>query len=130
MDVPRPHPTWLRLSFFWVGITATFAYRAILVLERVGQGWVRLAWYVGTLGFVIYFAHRYQVSARRARLIHEYGLVEKTLRLGGLESRDRAAMEYVFQTLESSKEKWNYIAIFSLSATALVLDLVLYLASR
>jgi len=118
------------MTFFWTGIVATFAYRAIIVLQDLGPGWVRLAWYVGTVGFVIYFAHRYQVSANRTRLIAEHGLAQKTLKLSGLSDEDRAAMEYVFQTLESSKEKWNYNFIFTLSGLALVVDLVLYLSGR
>lgn len=119
MQVPHTHAAWVRHSYFWIGILATLAYRVIIVLTEVGGVWLKLSWYVGTIGFVLYFAHRYQVAAHRAQLIAERQLKRKVAALSGLDADDQAAMGYVFSSLESSTEKWIYVTIFVSSALSL-----------
>lgn len=120
-----PHSKALRLFFFWTGIVATFTYRIIVILNHVSRPAATVAWYIGTVGFVIYFIHRFQISERRARLISTYDLPHKIGNLEGLGEPERAAMEYIFGTLQSSKEKWNYIFIFIMSGLALIGGVVL-----
>ena len=123
MKQPKVHSRALREFYFWSGIVATFAYRIIIVLTSYPV-WLKVTWYIGTIGFVVYFIHRYQISERRAKVIHEHELARKVADLPGLSEDDRGAMEYLFQTLESSKEKWNYIFIFVMSGLALVWGIV------
>jgi len=123
MEQPTVHSKALREFYFWAGIVATFAYRIIIVLTNY-PFWLKLTWYVGTIGFVVYFIHRYQISERRAKLITEHGLADKVATLSELSADDKAAMGYLFQTLESSKEKWNYIFIFVMSGVALLWGIV------
>jgi len=125
MEKPKLHSNALRLLFFWSGIIATFCYRAIVVVNNYSKLWAQVFWYVGTVGFIVYFAHRYQISEKRAKLINEYNLDGKIKKLDGLTQEEKDAMEYIFNTLQSSKEKWNYIFIFVSSAIALVLGLYL-----
>lgn len=123
MDVPKTHSSFARNLFFAVGIVATIAYRAIGVIEN--NTLIHVLWYLGTIGFIIYFAHRYQVSRRRARLIAENDLEQKISQAGGLTDLDKASMEYIFRTLRSSKEKWNSVVIFVSSIIALVIGFYL-----
>lgn len=125
MDIPQPHPKPVRLLYFWIGIFATFTYRLIIVLNFVSSEWVKVAWYVGTIGFILYFTHRYQVSQRRARVIEQFKLSERVESLRELSEDERAAMRYLFQTIRSTKEKWNYIFIFTMSGLALAVGIVL-----
>ncbi len=125
MDIPKPHPKALRLVYFWIGILATFLYRIIVVLNNVGAVWVQIAWYVGTVGFLIYFIHRYEISEKRAKLIAAYDLERKVGSLDGLSPAERQAMAYLFGTLQSSKEKWNYIFIFIMSGLALIAGVII-----
>ncbi|PIY96768.1 MAG: hypothetical protein COY66_02905 [Candidatus Kerfeldbacteria bacterium CG_4_10_14_0_8_um_filter_42_10] len=125
MEETKAHSSSVRLFYFWTGIVATFTYRAIIILNNYSALWVKVFWYIGTVGFVIYFAHRYQISEKRARLIKESGLVEKINGLPELNQTDREAMKYIFGTLTTSKEKWNYIAIFVLSGLSLIIGLYL-----
>lgn len=125
MDVPRVHPKPVRLLYFWIGILATFTYRLIIVLNFYSPVWVKAAWYVGTIGFVVYFLHRYQVSQRRAEAIERFRLADRVEELKELSEEERSAMRYLFQTLRSSKEKWNYIFIFTMSGLALLVGLFL-----
>jgi uncharacterized membrane protein YbhN (UPF0104 family) len=125
MEKPKLHSNSVRLFFFWSGIIATLLYRAIVVVNNYSHFWAQTFWYVGTVGFIIYFAHRYQISEKRSRLIKENGLDKKISQLDGLSATDKDAMEYIFNTLQSSKEKWNYIFIFVSSFVALILGLYL-----
>ncbi|MBI4414626.1 MAG: hypothetical protein HY566_00100 [Candidatus Kerfeldbacteria bacterium] len=124
-SIPHPHRPAIRLFFFWTGIVATFAYRIINILSHVSAAWVTVAWYVGTVGFILYFAHRYQVAGRRAKLILDMQLEQKVAQAAGLTRDERRAMSYVFGTLQSSKEKWNYIFIFLMSGVALLVGIIL-----
>jgi hypothetical protein len=128
MEQPVTHPKPVREFFFWIGIVATFCYRSIVVLNSVNMVWSQIAWYVGTVGFVLYFAHRYEISERRAKLIKQHALDEKVTHMQELSDDERAAMAYIFKTLTSTKEKWNYIFIFVLSAIALLLGAYLDLS--
>ena len=112
-----------RLLVFAVGIIATVAYRIIIILNNYSSLLVSISWYVGTIGFVWYFAHRYRVQDRRSDLIRDKGLAKK-VKDGGLTPDDRKALLYILKSTTSSKAKWNSIMIFALSAIALAYAVV------
>jgi len=119
MDKELSHPNWLRTLYFWVGVIATIAYRIIVVLNSYDPIWVQIAWYIGTIGFIIYFMHRYQISELRQQLIVNHDLAAKIEHNKPLNTNDQAALLYILKTLRSTREKWNYIIIFITSALAL-----------
>ncbi len=121
----RPHSQKVRLLFFFIGICATLAYRMIVIANSLNPTLVQIFWYSGTIGFFIYFLHRYDVSSKRARLIERYRLIERVGESSAFSADEKAAMGYVFGTLRSSKEKWNYIVIFTSSAIALLIGFYL-----
>jgi hypothetical protein len=125
MENPKLHSPVIRNLFFITGIIATIAYRIIVILNHFTNTGAIIAWYIGTIGFVIYFYHRFLISEKRAKLIKERNLEEKVGKLTELNEDDRNVMKYIFQTLQSSKEKWNYICIFIFSAVALILGVYL-----
>lgn len=125
MTEPKVHSSAVRWAFFWVGILATFSYRIIIILNNVSDTWLNIAWYVGTVGFIIYFIHRFDVSRRRAALIAERSLDEKIRNNAPLAEEDRAALNYILGTLRSTKEKWNFVFIFTTSGIALIIGLIL-----
>lgn len=117
---PKP----IRMLFFWSGIIATFSYRIIIVLNFYNPMWVRVAWYVGTVGFIIYFIHRFRVTNRRAQMIRDHDLVKKVDMFPANE-HDKEVMRYIFKSLSTSKERWNYVFVFTLSALALITGIIL-----
>jgi len=125
MQQIKTHSKALRQFYFWCGIIATIAYRIIVVLNSYSSFWVSFAWYVGTIGFLLYFWHRYDISAKRAKLITENNLAKKIETNRPLSDNDRAALDYILRTLQSTKEKWNYIVIFTASAVALIIGIYL-----
>ena len=110
----------MRLIYFWSGIIATFAYRVIIVLTGVDQFWTKLAWYVGTVGFIVYFIHRYQISDKREAVVEEFHLDDKLPQIQGLTESDKSALKYIFDSLKVSSERWIFIWIFITSGLALL----------
>jgi hypothetical protein len=109
-----------RRWMFVLGIIATIAYRIIVVLNSYNQIYVQISWYVGTIGFVWYFAHRFNVENRRDSLITDLGLEEKIRENKVLTNSERESLVYILGSLKTSLSKWNYIAIFFFSAIALI----------
>lgn len=120
MNIPTLHRPATRAFFFWTGIVATILYRAIIFFTSANPVLLRGIWYVGTIGFIVYFLHRYDIAKRRSRVIQELKLAEKIPQLKELSDADRAGLDYLFATLQSSREKWNYYVIFASSIIALL----------
>lgn len=117
-------PNWVRILFFWSGIIATVSYRSIVVLNHYSKGIALAAWYVGTIGFIIYFWHRYLISEKRSKMIRDHDLIS-AIKQTNLTQDQIAANEYILSTLLSTKEKWNYIVIFATSFLALIIGIYL-----
>lgn len=125
MEKPHVSNKYLRNFYFWSGIIATFCYRAIVVVNNYSHFWAQTFWYIGTVGFIVYFIHRYQISEKRSKIIQEYELENKIQGSKELSDKDKVALEYIFETLKSSKEKWNSIFIFVASFVGLILGIYL-----
>lgn len=120
------HDKFYREFVFWVGIIATVAYRIIIFLNYLpSHFWSDIIWYLGTIGFVWYFAHRYNIESRRSLIIKERGLEEKVAAAKVLSTDDRTALVQTLKSLESSKAQLNYIVIFVASGLALLVDIVI-----
>lgn len=102
-----------------VGVIATIAYRIVVILNHYSSFWVEVSWYIGTIGFIWYFGHRYRVENRRDRLIAKLKLIKKIEADPSFNAEDKSALLYVLKSLETSLAKWNYIAIFFFSGLAM-----------
>lgn len=120
MSKIKPHSKALREFYFWSGIVATFCYRIIVVLNNYSTYWSTISWYVGTVGFIVYFAHRFQVSEKRYELLIKYKILNKIKRSKEFSAAEKEASDYVLGTLLSTKERWNFIFIFVASTIALI----------
>lgn len=124
----KVHNKFYRELVFYVGIIATVFYRIIVFLNRLpSHYWSDIAWYIGTIGFIWYFAHRYNIEENRWKIIKERSLEEKISQAQALSDSDRQVVLKTLHSLESSKAKWNYIVIFVVSGLALLWDIVLRL---
>jgi len=119
MEVIEPNPKFVRLFFFLAGIIATVAYRIIIVLNWYSPLWVKVSWYIGTIGFILYFWHRFDVAKKRARLIKDYGLIEAVDKIDCIDPQKKLALRYLVKTSLTSKSRWNSAIIFILSLLAL-----------
>ncbi len=119
MQVIEPNPKFVRLFFFWAGIIATVAYRIIIVLNWYSPLWVKVSWYIGTIGFILYFWHRFNVAKKRAKLIKDYELIEAVDKVDCIDPQKKLALRYLVKTSLTSKSRWNSAIIFILSLMAL-----------
>src|SRR3990167_5920871 len=106
VPVVKPNPKPVRLFFFWVGIIATIAYRIIIVLNFYSPLWVSAAWYIGTIGFIIHFTHRFDVDRKRATLVKDYNLVEAVDKANNIEEQKKTVLHYLIETTLTSKSRW------------------------
>lgn len=109
------------LVFFIIGLIAIIAIRAVTILEHVKPIYGKIAWYIGILGFFIYFAYKYKIEYSRSRLIKNGKLVDKILEGYVIENKDRQMIGSVLCALSSSRDKINYFIIFSSSAVVLII---------
>jgi len=123
LKVIEPNPKPIRLFFFGVGIIATIAYRVIIVLNLYSPLWVKIAWYIGTIGFIFYFGHRFNIARKRASLVKDYKLIETVDKADCIEPQKKLALHYLVKTSLTSKSQWNSGMIFVLSILALLIGI-------
>ena len=113
------------ITFFIVGLVAIIAVRVVTILEHVKPVYGKVAWYIGILGFVIYFAYKFRIDNNRATLIKERGLMFKISSGDAIEKEDRIAISSILCALSSSMDRINYLVIFASSAIVLLLTVYL-----
>jgi len=109
------------LIFFIIGLIAIIAVRAVTILEHINRAYGKIAWYVGVLGFFLYFAYKYKIDNNRSRMISSRNLKDKVLCGGEIDKEDRDAIGAVLCALSSKKDRINYLIIFVSSAIVLVM---------
>ena len=121
----QPSSKPIRLFFFWSGIIATFAYRIIIFLNFYSPVWVKISWYIGTIGFILYFWHRAATQKKRADLVDKYDLVNVVDKTDCVDVEQKNALHYLIETTKTSKARFNSLFIFWLSVVALVAGVVI-----
>jgi len=114
----------LKWFFFLVGIVATVAYRIIIVLNFYDPLWVKVSWYVGTIGFIFYFGYLYTIQSKRMKLAVKYNLFE-VVEKSKIRGKSKEALEYLVRSNATSKARWNSAIIFILSVLALLVGFFL-----
>jgi hypothetical protein len=122
---PKLLPKPVIFGAFVIGLLSSVAFRAIILFQKFHPGWVRPVWYCGVLGYMLFFIYRYYISLRRKRTIAQFRIIEKIRDGTPLGEDDRAAALYLLNSIRTSQEDWNYLAIFALSIVAIALDLLL-----
>ena len=118
------YPLGLKWIFFWAGVIATFAYRIIIILNFYSPYWVKVFWYIGTSGFILYFGYRFDIQRREKNLIQDYNLLS-AVKKSKLKGKQKKVLEYVIKTNLNSKARWNSLFIFLLSILALIIRIFL-----
>jgi hypothetical protein len=127
MQKGSPHifPKYIIYGFFIIGLLSAIAFRAIIVFDRLEPIWVRPVWYIGTIGYVIFFLYRFIITKKRKHAIEEFQLIEKVRTNACLTDDDREVVLYLLSSIKSSLEDINYAIIFLLSVVAIAADLIL-----
>jgi CDP-diglyceride synthetase len=126
----KPHtlPPSIIYCFFALGIISAIAFRAIIVFQRLEPSWVRPVWYVGVIGYMVFFLYRYYISEKRKKAIENFQLIEKLKANACLTDEDREVVIYLLSSVRKSPENVNYFIIFLLSILAIIADIYFTLA--
>ncbi|MEN3014067.1 MAG: hypothetical protein ABDH23_05600 [Endomicrobiia bacterium] len=108
--------------FFIIGLIATIAIRAIgIVTNILGEVGSKILWYIGVIGFLLFFVYKYNVEKRRRKIIFENAILEKIIINSELDSKDKEVLGSLICSLVSRKDTINYFVIFFTSAVSLVI---------
>jgi len=111
--------------YFWVGLISATLLRAILIADHYSDLLSRVLWYLGVIGYMWFFAHRYHIARRRFGVIKDLNLLGKIRMHEPLTEKDFEGLNYIMWSLSVSKERLNYLVIFTFSVIAIILSLVL-----
>ncbi len=123
--IPTRYPAWVTWAAFSIGLTGAISLRLILIAKQYQPGLVRLLWYMGVCGNMLFFMFRALITNRRRRLITSLELQEKLQEKRRLTEKDYQALRYLVASLYTSKERWNYAVIFFFSVMAIAWDLLM-----
>ena len=124
-EVLDHRPSAVKWSFFVIGIVATLAYRIIIILNLYDPIWVKISWYIGTGGFILYFGYLYNLQHKRSKLAIKYNLLDAVKGIKTIKGKQKEALRYIIKSNATSKAKWNSAVIFILSLLALIVGIVL-----
>jgi len=113
-----PFISWV---FFSVALVATIAIRAVNVALAYNSVWAKVLWYVGVVGFLIFFAYKFRYDNGLHMELKKTGLADKLLNKSALGDHDYEVLGTIVCKLSSKKDKINYFFIFFFSGLALIL---------
>lgn len=110
-----------QISWFFiaVGFISTVAIRAVTVLMSFDPLAGKISWYIGVLGFCVFFLYKYNVFKDRSALIDELGLLDKVNAANVLTQQDYEVIATILCKIRSNKERINFLFIFIVSGIAL-----------
>jgi len=115
------------LIFFLLGLIATFAIRVVTVLMHLEPVYRKIDWYIGLIGFFLFFVYIFKVGHTRAKHIEEIALAGKISKNEPLSCNDYALINSIPCGLGSKKERINCFFIFFLSVIALILAIYIWI---
>jgi hypothetical protein len=105
--------------YFIIGLISIVAIRVPVFFDPAHPFYGKIAWYIGVVGFLLFFLYQYKISKQKTRLINDYGLLAKMNDPRSLSVADYERMRVLLCSLTSFKDKINFAFIFIVSALSL-----------
>jgi hypothetical protein len=109
--------------FFFLALAATISIRAVNFFLNTHPAIAKSLWYLGIIGFLIFFAYKFRKDNILQRELKSSKLVNKVLLNEELNKHDYEIIGTLLCKLSSKKDKINYFFIFFSSALALLLGI-------
>ena len=122
VKIPKGYGNRTIQLYFWVGLVSAIALRAIIIADYYNGYVARMLFYLGVIGYMAFFAHRYRIAKRRANVLNKLELLEKIENHERLTKKDIDGLKYIIWSLSVSKERLNYLIIIVLMIS-IILDL-------
>ncbi|MBU0908022.1 MAG: hypothetical protein KKA54_19820 [Proteobacteria bacterium] len=123
-NAPHTLPPFVINLFFVIGLMSALSFRALMAIKDLQPQLLRPVWYMGIIGYILFFGFRYSITEKRKKAICEFKLIDKLKKGEELSPNDRQVMTYILSSLQKSRENLNYLFIFATSAIAILLDLL------
>ncbi|MBU2044338.1 MAG: hypothetical protein KJ977_01155 [Candidatus Omnitrophica bacterium] len=114
----EPLEAWV---FFLIAIIATISIRAVNLAFNFSPLLSKVFWYLGVVGFFLFFIYKFKYHNRLHREFKKTGIVQKLLSKQPLSEYDYGLLGTVICQLNSKKDKVNFFIIFFFSGLALIL---------
>ena len=95
VKMPKGYRMSVIKMYFWVGLISALLLRLVIIADHYGDVYARILWYLGVVGYLWFFAHRYHIGKRRFGVIRDLGLLEKIDRREALTEEDFEGLNYV-----------------------------------
>jgi hypothetical protein len=96
------------------------AVRVVTVLMNIDPLYGKGAWYIGVVGFLLFFVYKFNANRSLAKIIDKEGLIEKARGSKAFSKEEYRLIADILCNLRSEKERINYFFIFAVSALALL----------
>lgn len=106
---------------FFIALIAVISLRAMNLVLDTNPVFAKSLWYIGVIGFFIFFVYKFRYDQILQRELDNTGLKDKLLNKKELSEHDREVLGTIICKLSSKKDKINYFFIFVSSALALAL---------
>jgi len=110
--------------FFIIGLVATISIRLIGVTGLFSAFLTKLLWYVGIVGFLLFFIYKFKAENERRNLVNKTNIIEKIVSDEHFVDEDKNILISVLCSLTSKKDIINYFVIFFTSGVSLVVALL------
>jgi hypothetical protein len=113
--------TWF---FLFIGLIATIAVRAVNLVMDANPIWAKIFWYIGIIGFTIYFLYKFRQDIIVKKELQRLHLSDKLSQGEDLSKEDYLFIKTMLCGIKSKKDAVNYFFIFFSSGVALLLGLL------
>jgi len=122
-ESPQTLPSFVINIFFVIGLLSALSFRLLIGVKELQPELFRPVWYVGIIGYILFFLFRFAITRKRRKAIRDFDLISKIKGDGELSAADRQVVAYLLSSLEKSRENLNYLFIFVTSGLAILFDL-------
>lgn len=105
--------------FFIIGLVSTVSVRMVAIFVGRNDLYAKAAWYIGVIGFFIFFLYKFNVDRARWHLVARTDVLSRIKRHEQLTDTDYAAVGAILCGLSSHKDRINYFFIFLTSVLTL-----------
>ncbi len=116
----EPLASWV---LFFIALIAVVAVRIVNVFMDTNPFLAKTFWYVGIIGFLIFFAYKFRYDTIARRELKRNNLKDKLFQKKELSSHDYEVLGTIVCKLLSKKDGINYFFIFFFSLAALAVAL-------
>ena len=109
--------------FLFAGLIATIAIRVVNIAMDFSPFWAKVAWYIGVLGFLVYFLYKYRQHRVMRKFLVGSDIIQKLKKGNILSAEESKFLSSILCALRSRKDSTNYFFIFFTSALALLLGI-------